>query len=361
MSRYEQRCAQQLCVLRENKRATILAIETSCDETAAAVVRNGREVLSNVLYSQIDIHKEYGGVVPEIASRNHLEKLPYIVAQALERANQDFADVDAIAVTAGPGLVGALLTGVSYAKALAYGADKPLIAVNHIEGHISANYISSPGLAPPFVCLVVSGGHTELISVRDYASYVRLGSTRDDAAGEAFDKVARVLGLEYPGGPNLQRLAAQGDASKYAFPQSFRGQTHLDFSFSGLKTAVIHLLHKFEQTGEPYRKEDVSASFQKAAVDALLKNAFEALRREKAKALALAGGVSANGLLREQAAKRAQGRYELYLPALCYCTDNAAMIGSAAFYRLMQGAHAGLSLNANPGLALYGMPCASAQ
>ena len=267
---------QKLQALREKRNAVILGIETSCDETAAAIVQNGRDVRSNALYTQIAIHAQYGGVVPEIASRNHVEKLPYIVDEALRQADLRLEDVDALAVTAGPGLVGALLTGVSYAKALSYAAEKPLIAVNHIEGHISANYISHPSLQPPFICLIVSGGHTNLVKVQDYGKYQLLG----DAAGEAFDKVARILGLPYPGGPHLQKLAEQGDAHAYEFPRAFRGETHLDFSFSGLKTAVVNLVHRMEQKGEAFCKEDLAASFQRAAVQALIRNTFEAARRE---------------------------------------------------------------------------------
>lgn len=346
------RMQNKLNLLRKAGKATILAIETSCDETAAAIVRDGRVVLSNVLYSQIEIHKQYGGVVPEIASRNHVEKLPYIVQDALDKAGMTFADIDAFAVTSGPGLVGALLTGVSYAKALAYAQDKPLIAVNHMEGHISANYITHPSLEPPFMCLVVSGGHTNIIHVSDYCTYEVLGSTRDDAAGEAFDKVARVLGLTYPGGPNVQRLAEQGDPGKYTFTKPFKGEDHLDFSFSGIKTAVINLVRGFEVRKQEYEKADVAASFQKAAVDLLVGNVFEAARRTGIRDVVLGGGVSANAVLREQALKH-QGEYRVYLPDLKYCTDNAAMIASAAFYSMMKGCTAAdLALNATPGMEL---------
>lgn len=337
--------------LRSKENVTILAIETSCDETAAAIVRNGREVLSSVLYSQISIHREFGGVVPEIASRNHLEKLPYMVDGALEQAGLTFADIDAFAVTAGPGLVGALLTGVAYAKSLAYGAKKPLIPVNHMEGHISANYITHPQLEPPFLCLIVSGGHTEIVLVEDYARYRVMGQTRDDAAGEAFDKVARVLGLPYPGGPNLQKLAEQGDETAFSLPKSFRGETHLDFSFSGIKTAVINLLHKMEQRGEAFFPADMAASFQRAVCRNLVENTFEAARRAGARKVALAGGVSANAYLRALAEKAAQAHgVELFLPDMAYCTDNAAMIGAAAYYSMGAGAAADLTLNANPAL-----------
>ncbi len=347
--RYKERADRQIRELRKKENVRILAIETSCDETAAAVVENGRRVLSNTLFTQIAIHAEYGGVVPEIASRNHLEKLPYIVDQALRDAGCTFREIDALAVTQGPGLVGALLNGVSYAKALAFSLDKPLIAVNHMEGHISANYITYPELEPPFLCLVVSGGHTNIVKVEDYGRYVPLGATRDDAAGEAFDKVARILGLPYPGGPHLQKLAEQGDPDAYHFPKSFRGEHHLDFSFSGLKTAVINLVHRMEQRGESFNPADVAASFQKTVVRTLMENTFEAARREHIKRIALAGGVSANAALREEAAR---GGFALYLPKLCYCTDNAAMIGSAAYYRMLQSPAAQLSLNADPSLPL---------
>ena len=336
--------------LMHKKGVKILALESSCDETAASVVEDGRRVLSHAMYSQIPIHEQYGGVVPEIASRKHLEKIPYVVETALKEAKLSVSDCDAIAVTYGPGLVGALLTTVSYAKAMAYAAKKPLIPVNHIEGHIAANYISYPELEPPFVCLVVSGGHTEIVVAEDYGKYRLLGSTRDDAAGEAFDKVARVLELNYPGGPHLQKLAESGDSKKYKLPRSFRGETHLDFSFSGIKTAVINLVHGMEQRGEAYERADVAASFQRTVVDELVKNTFEAARREGIKKVAIAGGVSANAELRKQAEIRAnKDGAELYVPKFAYCTDNAAMIGAAAYYAMKDGA-AKLSLNAVPSL-----------
>ncbi|MBQ4061690.1 MAG: tRNA (adenosine(37)-N6)-threonylcarbamoyltransferase complex transferase subunit TsaD [Christensenellaceae bacterium] len=336
--------------LLNKKGVKILALESSCDETAASVVEDGRRVLSHAMYSQIKIHEQYGGVVPEIASRKHLEKIPFVVESALKDAGLTIFDCDALAVTYGPGLVGALLTTVSYAKAASYAAKKPLIPVNHIEGHIAANYISYPELEPPFICLVVSGGHTEIVVTEDYGKYRLLGSTRDDAAGEAFDKVARVLGLSYPGGPHLQKLAEEGDDKKYKLPKSFRGETHLDFSFSGIKTAVINLVHGMEQRGEEYSKADVAASFQRTVVEELVKNTFEAAKREGIKKVAIAGGVSANAELRRQAKKRAdKDKVSLYVPKFEYCTDNAAMIGAAAYYSMKQGA-AGLELNAVPSL-----------
>ena len=344
---------ESLSKLQQKENVYILAIESSCDETAAAVVRSGREVLSHAMHSQIAIHAAYGGVVPEIASRKHLEKLPFVVEAALAQAGMDFSGVDALAVTAGPGLVGALITGVSYAKAAAYAAKKPLIPVNHIEGHIAANFLTHPSLTPPFVCLVVSGGHTEIVKVSDYGVYALLGSTRDDAAGEAFDKVARVLGLPYPGGPHLQALAEQGDAHKYALPHSFRGEDHLDFSFSGLKTAVINLVNGMRMRGEAFSPADVAASFQRVATEALVKNTFLAAERQGCEAIAIAGGVGANAALRACAEREAaRQKRRLYVPALSYCTDNAAMIGAAAYFSLKQGRLAGLSLNANPSLAL---------
>ncbi len=330
----------------------MLAIETSCDETAAAVVEDGRRVLSQALYSQIDIHKEFGGVVPEIASRNHVKKLPQVVEAAISGIG-GWDGVDAIAVTNGPGLVGALLTGVAYAKGLAYVLKKPLVPVHHIAGHICANYVCHPALKPPFLCLVASGGHTQIVWAKDYTEYETLGRTRDDAAGEAIDKVARVLGLPYPGGPNLQELAKSGDALKYSLPRSFRGETHLDFSFSGLKTAVINMLHRFDQTGEDFSKADVAASFLKNVADTLVANTFEAARRANTDIVAVAGGVSANEQIRaafERKAKEAGIR--LYFPAMEYCTDNAVMIASCAYYEYLKGTRAGLDLNAEPVMEL---------
>ncbi len=326
----------------------ILAIETSCDETAASVVSNGRRVISNEVFSQIDIHGEYGGVVPEIASRSHVEKLPHIVPAAVDLAGgRD--EIDAIAVTFGPGLVGALLTGVSYAKALAYAWGKPLIAVNHIAGHICANYISHPELKPPFLCLVISGGHTQLVAVKDYVEFEIIGQTRDDAAGEAIDKVARLLGLAYPGGPNLERLAMGGDAKAYSFPRSFKGETHLDFSFSGLKTSVINMLHKLDQTGGQYRREDVAASFLKTVTDTLVKNTFEAKDRLGYEKIAVCGGVSANAQVREAFTHLAyESETELFFPEMKYCTDNAAMIAAAGYYAYIKGERADMRLNAQP-------------
>ncbi|MBR3841915.1 MAG: tRNA (adenosine(37)-N6)-threonylcarbamoyltransferase complex transferase subunit TsaD [Christensenellaceae bacterium] len=346
--------AQQIKALQDKKDIIVMAFESSCDETAAAIVKNGREVLGNAVYTQIAIHREFGGVVPEIASRNHVAKLPIVAEQALLEAGLSFADIDAFAVTSGPGLVGALLTGVSYAKGLSFALKKPLIPVNHMEGHVSANFISDQDLEPPFICLVVSGGHTSILLVEDYGKYRELGTTRDDAAGEAFDKIARVLGLPYPGGPALQELAKGGNDEAYTFPKAFKGETHLDFSFSGLKTAAINLIRKLERQDPDFNKADLAASFQKAVVSTLIKNAFEAARREGMKKLVLAGGVCANTLLRSEA-DRLSKKYGIALtyPKLAYCTDNAAMIASAAYFAMNRGC-AKLDLNADPSLDVTG-------
>ena len=331
----------------------ILAIESSCDETAAAVVKDGRTVLSNVISSQIPIHERYGGVVPEIASRNHVLNLPGVIDKALKEAACTFSDLSAIAVTYGPGLVGALLTGVSAAKAIAAARKLPLVAVNHIHGHIAANYIAHPELTPPFVCLVASGGHSHIVHVKDYTEFEILGRTRDDAAGEAFDKIARVLGLGYPGGPKLERLAAEGDSSAISFPQVSFGRDCYDFSFSGVKTAVINYVHKEEQKGHAIQKADLAASFQRAVVEALSAHTLQAVRACGCKKVALAGGVSANGALRAKFDEMAQKEgLELFYPPLILCTDNAAMIGCAAYYLFEKGQFADSGLNAVPGLKL---------
>lgn len=309
---------------------TILAIETSCDETAAAVTA-GRRVLGSAVYTQRE-HEKYGGVVPEIASRNHIMKLPYIVDEALRDAGIGFEGLDAIAVTDGPGLIGALLVGVSYAKALAYYYSLPLIPVHHIEGHICSLYISHEDLQPPYLCLVVSGGHTHIAVVEDYGKYRLIAKTRDDAVGEAFDKTARALGLEYPGGPRLEEMAKRG-VSKYEYTRGFKGEGHLDFTFSGLKTAVINQMHNIRQKGEQFDPADIAASFQREAISFLADNTFEAARREGIKTIGVAGGVSSNGALRAAFEARAmQEGIALYLPEKKYCTDNAAMIGCAAAF-----------------------------
>lgn len=335
----------------------ILGIETSCDETSAAVVKNGREVLSNIIASQIELHREYGGVVPEIASRKHIEVISPVIEEAMAEASKKFEDLDAIGVTCGPGLVGALLVGVSAAKGLAYGQELPLVGVHHIEGHICANYIAHEELKPPFLCLVVSGGHSHIIMVEDYGKYRIIGQTRDDAAGEAYDKVARTLGLEYPGGPAIDALAKDGDKNWVEFPRGYIDGHPYDFSFSGLKTAVINYIHNMEQRGESYRIADVAASFQKAVVDVLVDRTIMAARNLGVRKLALAGGVSANSALRAEFRQRCQ--YEgirLYYPPIELCTDNGAMIGSAAYFDFIQGKTAGLTLNAYPNFPIGGKP-----
>lgn len=331
----------------------ILAIESSCDETAASVVVNGRKALSNVISSQIDLHTLYGGVVPEIASRKHIEKVDYVVNKALEDAGMKLSDMDAVAVTYGPGLVGALLVGVSYAKSLAFAAGLPLVGVHHIEGHISANFVSHPELEPPFMCLIVSGGHTHLVEVKDYGVYEILGRTHDDAAGEAFDKVARAIGLGYPGGPKIDKAAKEGNSEAYAFPRAKIGDSPYDFSFSGLKSAVLNTLNQCEMRGETISVPDVAASFQAAVVDVLVNHTIDAAKEHNFKKIALAGGVASNSALRAgmKAACEKAG-FELFYPEPILCTDNAVMIGSAAYFEFMKGHVAGLDLNAVPNLPL---------
>lgn len=324
---------------------SILAIETSCDETAAAVVNNGRTVLSNIINSQIDIHKRYGGVVPEIASRCHIEAMDAVVDQALESAGMGFVGIDAIAVTHAPGLVGALLVGVSHAKALAYALKKPLVAVHHIRAHIMANFIGT-NLTPPFICLVASGGHSHIVHVRSYTDFYTLGRTCDDAAGEAYDKIARVLGLGYPGGPLIDALAKQGNPEAIRFPR-VKMDNDLDFSFSGVKTSVINHIHKLEQNGTAYNKADIAASFQAAVVDVLCSHTVTAALRQGVKTVALAGGVACNSALRvafETAC--VENGLTFLVPPPILCTDNAAMVGCAGYYEYMAGHVADLSLNA---------------
>ncbi len=337
----------------EEKNIRILAIESSCDETAASVVENGRIVLSNVISSQIDIHTLYGGVVPEIASRKHTERINRVVGQALTDAGLTLEEVDAVAVTYGPGLVGALLVGVSAAKAIAWAANKPLIAVHHIEGHICANYIDHPELEPPFHCLVVSGGHTHLVRVEDYGVYRVLGKTRDDAAGEAFDKVARAIGLGYPGGPKIDLVSGEGDPEAIAFPRAKVGDSVYDFSFSGLKSAVLNYLNSKQMAGEEVNTADVAASFQKAVVDVLVGHSMDAMKEYGGEILALAGGVASNTHLRSAMEEACLERgIRFYRPEPVYCTDNAAMIGAAAYYEYIKGNFAGWDLNAVPSLRL---------
>lgn len=331
----------------------ILAIESSCDETAAAVVVNGREVRSNIISSQIDLHTLYGGVVPEIASRKHIEKINQVIEQALAEAKTALNEIDAIGVTYGPGLVGALLVGVAEAKAISYAADIPLVGVHHIEGHISANYIENKELKPPFLCLVVSGGHTHLVKVLDYGIYEILGKTRDDAAGEAFDKVARAIGLGYPGGPKIEKVSHSGNPHAIEFPRAKIEDGPYDFSFSGLKSAVLNYLNGCRMKEIPIIQADVAASFQKAVTDVLIGNAMKALDEFGMDQFAIAGGVASNGTLREGMREACDKKgVAFYHPSPVYCTDNAAMIGVAAYYDFINGKRDGLDLNAVPNLKL---------
>lgn len=331
----------------------ILGIESSCDETAASVVLNGRKVLSNIISSQIDIHTLYGGVVPEIASRKHMERIDRVVSAALTESGVSIDDIDAIAVTYGPGLVGALLVGVSYAKSYAWALNKPLVGVHHIEGHICANYIEHEDLKPPFISLVVSGGHTHLVKVSDYGKYEILGRTRDDAAGEAFDKVARVIGLGYPGGPKIDKVSYEGNPDAYTFPRAKISENEYDFSFSGLKSAVLNELNSLEMKGQTYVQADVAASFQQAVVDVLVSHSMAAIDEYKPECFAIAGGVASNSHLRKamEEACKAKG-VKFYMPSPVYCTDNAAMIAVAGYHEYLAGNISGLDLNAVPGLKL---------
>ena len=331
----------------------ILAIESSCDETSAAVIKNGRQVKSCVISSQIEIHKKFGGVVPEVASRNHILNISSVVGEAMEKAKVQYSDLSAVAVTYGPGLIGALLVGVSYAKGIAVANNIPLVAVNHIHGHIAANYITHAELEPPFVCLVASGGHSHILYVEDYMKFEILGRTRDDAAGEAFDKIARVIGLGYPGGPKIEALAKEGDDAAMKFPRVEFADAPYDFSFSGVKTSVINYLHNAEQKGTPVNSANIAASFQKAVTDVLTAHTIRACLDKKVSKVVLAGGVSANGALRESFMRAAQeNNLELYYPQPIYCTDNAAMIGCAGYYKFLEGNFADSSLNAVANLKL---------
>ena len=337
----------------EKKEITILAIESSCDETAAAVVRNGRTVLSNIISSQIDLHKLYGGVVPEIASRKHIEKINQVIEEALCEADCSLDDIDAIGVTYGPGLVGALLVGVAEAKAIAYARNLPLIGVHHIEGHISANYIENKELEPPFLCLVVSGGHTHLVCVEGYGKYRILSKTKDDAAGEAFDKVARAIDLGYPGGPKIDKLAKEGNPDAIDFPRAHVGDSVYDFSFSGVKSAVLNYINGCKMKQAEYNRADIAASFQKAVTDVLVDHAMAGVENYGLKKLAIAGGVASNSALRAAMRKACEERgIEFYYPSPILCTDNAAMIGAAAFYDYQNGIRSGWDLNAVPNLKL---------
>lgn len=332
----------------------ILAIESSCDETAAAVVVNGRKVLSNVIASQIDTHEKFGGVVPEVASRKHIEAIAAVVHEALEKADTKLEEIDAIGVTYGPGLVGALLVGLQYAKGLAFSLDIPLIGVNHIEGHICANFIDHIELEPPFVCLVVSGGHTFIVHMKGYGDFDVISKTRDDAAGEAFDKVARAVGLGYPGGPKVDRIAKEGNEDAIVFPRAKMGDKDcLDFSFSGVKSAVLNYLNKMNMKNEEINKADVAASFQKAVVGVLVDNAIKACELKKVDKIAVAGGVAANSYLREKMKEQcAKKGIKVMFPSMVLCTDNAAMIGSAAYYEYKAGKRASMDINAVPNLKL---------
>lgn len=334
------------------KNIKILAIETSCDETAASVVKNGREVLSNIINSQISTHKVYGGVVPEIASRKHMENINQVVTIALKEANTDIKDLDAIATTYGPGLVGALLVGTSFTKAMALTLKKPIIAVNHIEGHISANYIENKNLEPPFAALIVSGGHTYLTYVKDYGEYEIIGQTVDDAIGEAFDKVARALDLPYPGGPHIDKLAKMGEAN-IPFPKASIKERPMDFSFSGIKSAVLNYLNTAVMQNKEIKKEDVAASFQNVAIDSVVSKAISLCKEKEIKKLAIAGGVASNSLLREVLKTVGEEeKIEIFMPSPIMCTDNAAMIGVAAYYKYLKKDFANYELNANPSLCL---------
>lgn len=338
---------------KSSKPCLILALETSCDETSASVVADGRIVLSNVIFSQIPVHQKFGGVVPEIASRKHIEKVIPVVEQALQEAGVELKDITAIGVTHGPGLVGALLVGVAVAKALSFATDIPLVGVNHLEGHIFANFLSHKELEPPFMALVVSGGHTSLVHVKGYNEFELLGQTRDDAAGEAFDKIARVMKMPYPGGPHIDRLAATGNPDAIPFPRALTGRDNFEFSFSGLKSAVLNYLNSAEQKGEEINHADVAASFQAAVVDVLVSKALQAADKCGVKQVVLAGGVAANSGLKGKLAKECtkQG-ISLYSPELILCTDNAAMIACRAYYQHLNGNYADLHLNAVPSLKL---------
>ncbi|TZE82532.1 tRNA (adenosine(37)-N6)-threonylcarbamoyltransferase complex transferase subunit TsaD [Calorimonas adulescens] len=330
-----------------------IGIESSCDETSVAVVKNGREVLSNIISSQVEVHKIYGGVVPEIASRRHIEVIDYLLDEALEEAGISLEDIDVVGVTAGPGLIGSLLVGVSYAKGLAFALGKPLVGVNHIAGHISANFIEHRDLEPPLLCLVASGGHSHIVGVRDYTEFEIIGKTTDDAAGEAFDKVARILGLPYPGGPNLEKLAAGGDPCAYEFPKSYPSRRDYNFSFSGVKTAVLNLVNSLKMRQEPVPGEDIAASFQKNVVEVLIDKLINAAIDFNYDKVAIAGGVSSNKALRQKLKEEAEkAGLKFYYPAPVYCTDNAAMIACNAYYEYLRGNISDMTLNAYPHIGL---------
>lgn len=352
-ARQKECLTEKECITAMKEDVYILAIESSCDETAAAVVKNGREVLSNVISSQIALHTLYGGVVPEIASRKHIEKINQVIEEALRDAGMELSQMDAIGVTYGPGLVGALLVGVAEAKAIAYAAGLPLVGVHHIEGHVSANYIENKEWEPPFLCLIVSGGHTHLVLVKAYGEYEIVGRTHDDAAGESFDKVARAIGLGYPGGPKIDKLAKEGSPDAIAFPRAHIDGAPYDFSFSGVKSAVLNYLNSCAMKQEEVNRADVAASFEEAVVDVLVSRTVNAAKAYGMKRVAMAGGVAANSALRgamKQACENAG--LELCYPSPIYCTDNAAMIGSAAYYEYKKGTRHDLTLNAVPNLMI---------
>lgn len=339
--------------MRQKRDCYILGIESSCDETAAAVVKNGREVYSNIISSQIDLHTLYGGVVPEIASRKHMEKINQVIEEALKVAGMTLDQMDAIAVTYGPGLVGSLLVGVSAAKAIAYAKKLPLVGVHHIEGHVAANFIEHPELEPPFICLIVSGGHTHLVIVKDYGEFEILGRTRDDAAGEAFDKVARSIGLGYPGGPKIDKVAKEGNPNAIIFPKAKVDGAPFDFSFSGIKSSVLNYLNHAKMRGETVNSADLAASFQHAVVEVLVEHAISAVKQYGFHKLAMAGGVASNSALRVAMSQACEKEnIQLYYPSPIYCTDNAAMIGAAGYYEFIKGTRHGWDLNAVPGLKL---------
>ncbi|MBR0157404.1 MAG: tRNA (adenosine(37)-N6)-threonylcarbamoyltransferase complex transferase subunit TsaD [Clostridia bacterium] len=347
MTRYFEKTQDAFEAFRADKNALILGIESSCDETAAAVLRGGREVLSMAVHTQIPIHRLYGGVVPEIASRSHTERITAVVEEALEKAEVGLSDIGSIAVTCAPGLIGALLVGVSFAKGLALAKELPLIGVNHIEGHIAANYLTYSDLEPPFMCLVASGGHSHIVLVKDYDEFELIGRTRDDAAGEAFDKVARALGLPYPGGPEVEKLAESGNAKAYPLHTPFNSDYSVyDFSFSGIKTAVVNLMHNSQQKGEEPNRADIAASFQHSVVETLTMKSVQAALDRGMGTLALAGGVSANQALRQRLQKECDKRgIRFCRPDMRFCTDNAAMIACQGYYRLMKGQRSDLDLN----------------
>lgn len=332
-----------------------LAIETSCDETSCAVIKDGREVLSNIISSQIEIHRKFGGVVPEIASRKHIENINHIIQEALDKAKVSFKDIDLVGVTQGPGLVGALLIGISAAKAIAYGLGIPLVGVNHIQGHVCANFIEHKDLEPPFTCLIVSGGHSYLVQANSYTNYELIGRTRDDAAGEAFDKVARAIGLPYPGGPFIDNLSKKGNKEAIDFPRVFLEPKSYDFSFSGLKTAVLNYLNQREQKNEEIIVEDVAASFQQAVLDVLVDKTFRLAKERKSDKIVIAGGVASNQGLRDIMEERGKKEgIKIFYPSRVLCTDNAAMIGAAAYFNYIEGKRSNLDLNVIPNLDFNG-------